>query len=243
MKLTALSKSVRKIGLIGMLAAIALLESTSAIQAQAIPAGKPGSVCSDAYFANPDFMYSFPSGEEQMALINAFSNDPARVARMNRIWAKSNTFSVELDAPVGYIAKTVNGEAVEIPPDIEKEIYEAAFNANSNPATTRRRVAELNEEYAQYATFGQQISIIFSEEQIRENTEMGREFSAYVASVLTPQQRQEQQNAMRAAAAQMGMCPALSNPASMRYVTLEVGQRPDLDQRLLEDTTGATFFE
>lgn len=149
---------------------------------------------------------------------------------------------MELDAPVGCIARTVNGEAVEIPPGIEKEIYEAAFNANSDPSTTRLRVAELNQQYAQYATFGQQISIIFSEEQIRENTEMGREASAYLASVLTPQQRQAEQDAIRASAAQMGMCPALFNPNSMRYATIQVGVRPDLDQRLRADTTGATFF-
>lgn len=29
----------------------------------------------------------------------------------------------------------------------------------------------------------------------------------------------------------------------MTYVTLVVGQRPELDKRLREDTTGATFFK
>jgi hypothetical protein len=85
--------------------------------------------------------------------------------------------------------------------------------------------------------------LIFSPGQIKENTKMTREYSAYIASTLTPQQKQAEQDTIKASAKQMGMCPALFNPDSMRYVTIQVGSRPDLDQRLREDTTGATFFQ
>jgi hypothetical protein len=242
MKLTSLSKTVRTISLITILSAIEGMSLVQTAQAQAIPAGKPGSVCSDAYFANPDYMYT-PVTEKQRKAVSEFGGNPARMKRMERIWAKSNTFSVALDAPVGYVAKVVNGKPVAIPSKLAKEMYDAAFNANRYPKATRKRVVELNQKYANYATFGQQLNLIFSPEQIRENTKIIREFSAYTASVMTSEQRQKERDGMRASAKQMGMCPALGNPDQMRYVVIQVGARPDLDKRLREDTTGATFFK
>jgi hypothetical protein len=250
MKPAFLSNSIRKIlgtrgyaiGLLTILSTIQGISIVQTAQAQAIPAGKPGSVCSDAYFKNPDFMYGVRS-KKQEELAAKFGMNPVRMNRQKRIWAKSNTFSVALDAPVGYVIKKVNGKAVAIPPKIAKDIDRDAFNANRDPQATRRKVAELNQKYDRYATFGQQLNLIFSPAQIKENTKMGRESSAYIASILTPQQKQAEQNAIRAAAKQMGMCPALFNPDSMRYVTIQVGSRPDLDKRLREDTTGATFFK
>jgi hypothetical protein len=241
MQLTSLSTIFRVIGFITIFSAIGCTKTVQATKAQ--PAGKPGSVCSDAYFANPDFMYSVQPSGKQQELLNKFGSDPVRMKRMKDILAKSKTFSVALDAPVGYVVKNVNGKAVEIPPKIAKDIYWAAFNANRHPKGARKRAAELNQKYAQYATFGQQLNLIFSPEQIKENTKMTREASAYLASVLTPQQKQQEQEYIRAGAAQQGMCPALFNPDSMRYVTIQVGERPDLDKRLREDTTGATFFK
>lgn len=242
MKLTSLANSVRAIGLIGMLVAIEGMSIVQTAQAQAIPAGKPGSVCSDAYFANPDYMYT-PVTEKQRRAVSEFGGNPARIKQMERIQARSNTFSVALDAPVGYVAKVVNGKPVAIPPKLAKEMYDAAFNANRDPKSTRRRVVELNQKYANYATFGQQLNLIFSPEQIRENTKMIRESSAYTASVMTPEQRQKEREGMRASAKQMGMCPALANPDRMNYVVIQVGARPELDKRLREDKTGATFFK
>jgi hypothetical protein len=110
MKRISLSKTIRTIGLLTILSSI---QGMSIVKtAQAIPAGKPGSVCSDAYFANPDFMYSLQPGKKQQELIDKFGMDPVRMKRQNSIWAKSNTFSVALDAPVGYVVKKVNGKAV-----------------------------------------------------------------------------------------------------------------------------------
>jgi hypothetical protein len=242
MKLTSLLKPVRTICLITILAAIEGMSLVQTAQAQSPPAGKPGSVCSDAYFKNPDYMYT-PVTEKQRKAVSEFGENPARMKRMESIWAKSSTFSVALDAPVGYVAKVVNGKPVAIPSKLAKEMYDAAFNANRDPKATRRRVVELNQKYANYATFGQQLNLIFSPEQIRENTKMIREFSAYTASVMTPEQRQKERDGMRASAKQMGMCPALANPDQMSYVVIQVGARPELDKRLREDKTGATFFK
>lgn len=253
MKPTFLSKTIRSIlgtrgyaiGLITILSAIQGTSIVQTAQAQAIPAGKPGSVCTDAYFANPDYMYTFTpemQNQQQKAAL-ARLDGPARIKRQKDIWARSSTFSVALDAPVGYVAKKVNGKPVAIPAKLTKEMYDAAFNANRDPKATRRRVAELNKKYAAYATFGQQINLIFSPEQIRENTKMIRESSAFIAAVMTPAQKQAERDNIRASAKQMGMCPALSNPNLMTYVTLSVGKRPELDRRLREDKTGATFFK
>jgi hypothetical protein len=229
MQRTSLSKSVRTIRLITILSVIQSISLGQTAQAQAIPAGKPGSTCSDAYFANPDFMYSsLPPGKQQDT-IDKFSNDPAQVKRVNAIWAKSTTFSVAPDAPVGYIAKKVNGKSIAIPTKLAKELFDAADNARLDPKTTRKQVAELNQKYAEYAIFGQQLTLIFSPEQIKENTKMTREYSAYIASVMTPEQKQKERDMIRAGAKQMGMCPALFNPNSMRSAQLEVGRRPDLD--------------
>jgi hypothetical protein len=246
MKLTALSKTIRTIALITILSAIQGTSIVQTAQAQAIPAGKPGSVCTDAYFANPDYMYTFPpemQSKQQKAALEKLDGTPARFKRQKDIWARSSTFSVALDAPVGYVAKKVSGKPVAISAKLAEEMRDAAANANRDPKATRRRVAELNKKYGAYATFGQQINLIFSPEQIRENTKMIRESTAFIVSVMTPAQKQAERDMVKASAKQMGMCPALSNPAQMTYVTLEVGQRPELDKRLREDKTGATFFK
>jgi hypothetical protein len=96
MKRISLSKTVRTISLLTILSSI---QGMSIVQtAQAIPAGKPGSVCSDAYFTNPDFMYNVRPGKQQK-LVDKFGMDSVRMKKQNSIWAKSNTFSVALDAP------------------------------------------------------------------------------------------------------------------------------------------------
>lgn len=218
MQLTFLSKTIRTIGLITILTAI---EGISLVQTAQAQSKEPGVACSAAYFADPDYMYN-PQGKEKET-VDRFGANPARMKRQQNIWARSSTFSVALDAPVGYVAKKVNGKPVAISAKLAKEMYDAAFNANRDPKATRRRVAELNKKYAEYATFGQQINLMFSPAQIRENTKMTREFSAYTASVMTPEQKQAERDGIRASAKQMGMCP-LSNPARMTYVTLEVGQ-------------------
>jgi hypothetical protein len=188
-------------------------------------------------------VYSSLPPEKQQDTIDKFGADPVRAKRMNTIWAKSKTFSVAPDAPVGYIAKKVNGKPIAIPAKLAKELSDAADDARRDPKTARKKVAELNQKYAEYAIFGQQLTLMFSPEQIKENTKMTREYSAYIASVMTPEQKQKERDGIRAGAKQMGMCPALFNPNSMRSVQLEVGRRPDLDQRLREDKTGATFFQ
>ena len=78
MKLTSLSKSVRSIVSIGMFSAIAGMSVIQAVHAQPA-AGKLGSVCTDAYFANPDYMYTIPPGKQQQKqqeAIDKFGSDP-----------------------------------------------------------------------------------------------------------------------------------------------------------------------
>ncbi|MBE9012866.1 hypothetical protein IQ250_21945 [Pseudanabaenaceae cyanobacterium LEGE 13415] len=239
MQLTFLSKSVRTIGSLFMLLAITGMSITQPAQAQ--PKEKM-TACSAAYFDDPDYMYN-PVSKEQQDAIDRFSANPARIGRLNRIQAEIKTFSVALDAPVGYVAKTVNGKPIAIPAKLAKEMYNAAFNANRNPKATRRRVAELNKKYAPYATFGQQINLLFSPEQIRENSKIIHEINAFTASVMTPEQRKAEQEQLKKDFG--GVCPSLENQRADRitYVTIEVGVRPDLDKRLREDTTGATFFK
>ena len=236
MQLTFLSKTVRTIGLITILGAI---EGISLVQTAQAQSNEPGVACSAAYFADRDYMYN-PSGKEKAA-VDRFNGNPARIKRWNDIWAEVNTFSVTLDAPVGYTAKIVNGKPVPISRLLAKEMYDAAANANRNPNAMRRRVAELNRKYARYATFGQQITLIASPEQVKETSKWVREINAYSASVMTPEQKQREQDSITKTF--NGSCPLIQNIERMNTIVLEVGKRPDLDKRLRADKTGATFFK
>lgn len=236
MQRTFLSKTVRTIGLITILGAI---EGTSLIRTAQAQSIEPGVACSAAYFADPDYMYN-PQGKEKAA-VDRFNANPARIQRWNDIWAKSNTFSVTLDAPVGYVAKKVNGKPVAISRQLAKEMYDAAANANRNPTATRRRVAELNRKYAKYATFGQQITLLASPAQVKETSKWAREINAYRAAVMTPQQKQEERDSITKTF--NGSCPPIQNADRMNSIVRTVGERPDLDRRLREDKTGATFFK
>ncbi len=236
MKLTFSSKSVRTIGLITILSAIQGMSLVQTAQAQS---KEPTTACSAAYFADPDYMYN-PSGKAKEA-VDKFNANPARIKQWNDIWAKSNTFSVTLDAPVGYTPKIVNGKPIAISSKLANEMYAAASNANRNPKATRQRVADLNKKYAQYATFGQQITLMASPEQMKEASNWLREIYAYTASVMTPQQKQAEQDLVTKTF--NGSCPLIQNTNRMTSIVKTVGQRPDLDKRLREDKTGATFFK
>lgn len=236
MQLTFLSKAVQAIGLITILGAI---EGISLIQTAQAQSKEPGVACSAAYFADRDYMYN-PSGKEKAA-VDRFNGDPARIKRWNEVWAGVSTFSVTLDAPVGHTAKIVNGKPIVISRKLANEMRDAAANANRNPKATRRRVAELNRKYAKYATFGQQITLIASPVQVQETSKWIREINAYSASVMTPEQKRREQDSITKTF--NGSCPPIQNIERMNTIVLEVGKRPDLDKRLREDKTGATFFK
>ena len=157
MKLTSLSKSVRTIVSIGILSAIVGTSMVPAAPAQAKP--QTGSTCSAAYFNNPGYMYS-PVTKEQRAAVDKFQNDPDRMKKWTSMMAKIQTFSAPLDSPMGYVAKKVNGKPIKIPPKIEQAIRKAVYVAPT--PNNRKRVAQLNQEYGQYATFGQNITLLLS---------------------------------------------------------------------------------
>jgi len=154
--------------------------------------------------------------------------------------AEITTFSAPLDSPLGYVVNKVNGREVTIPPRIAQEIHQEVYG-RENSQDNRRRVAELNQRYGQYATFGQNITLILSPEQIREASQDTYEFLAYIKSVLTPQQQQEERDGLTA----QGLCSpsSLFRPDVWRTVTVDTGTRSDLDRRLREDTSGATLFK
>ncbi|MEA5598252.1 hypothetical protein [Rivularia sp. UHCC 0363] len=64
--------------------------------------------------------------------------------------------------------------------------------------------------------------------------------NAYIKSILTPQQMQEQRDALKASSP----CSSffVFNPELFRELSIDVGVRPDLDKRLREDTNGTTNF-
>ena len=130
-------------------------------------------------------------------------------------------------------------DSVFSPPQIKQEIDKAVYREAS--VENRRLVAQLNQKYGQYATFGQNINLILSPEQIKARVEEGYELNAYIKSLLTPQQMQEQRDALKAS----GPCSSffVFKPELFRELSIDVGVRPDLDKRLRSDTSGTTFFK
>jgi hypothetical protein len=242
MKVTLFSKTFRTVGLTALLSVVvgANMQQTAQADIYAPPFGTSEQAympCSEAFFTDPDFTYD----PQFIGLSNEeFGVDQAYLDEIAAIDAEVTSFMVELDSPVGYIANKVNGVAVEIPAELEKEIYQAAFNANSNLANTRRRVEELNQQYGQYATFGQQISLVYSTDQLRRVDALNKAYYARVADAFTPEQKQAYQESIKS----FGMCTAFGGGLEMGLLTktIQVGVRPDLDARLREDTTGAIYF-
>jgi hypothetical protein len=236
MKFTFLSKTLRTAGLTALLTALVGTQIHQAAQAQfgvlepSFMACSPGSI----YFSDPDFMYTPSDFEPDQAIIDAQN---ASIAEREAIDAAVTTFAVALDAPIGYKVKEVNGVAVEIPPEIEQAIWDEMAAEPS-----REKVRMLNDRYGEYATFGQQMNLVYSSEQVRRLIELQREDSARFAASMTPEERREHE----AAYGSSGPCQTLSGYGDMGFIgatrVVEIGERPDLDARLREDTTGATFF-
>ncbi|WP_446859973.1 hypothetical protein [Phormidesmis sp. 146-20] len=239
MQFTLLSKSIRTIGLITILSAITSVNLVKPAQAQANPS--TGSVCTAAYFDDPGYMYQTAT-EEQEAAVQKYLKNPDRLKRLNRMMAEVTTFSAPLDSPMGYVVNKVNGKTVAIPLKIKKAINQAVNVAPSQ--NNRKRVAELNRKYGQYATFGQNITLILSPEQVKEADKDTYEFLAYIKSVLTPQEQQAQRDIATAAPIADGYCSpsALFKPGQASR-SIDTGTRPDLDKRLREDKTGTTLFQ
>jgi hypothetical protein len=239
MKLTALSKTVRTIGLITLLSTIQGMGMLKTAQAQANP--NAGAVCTAAYFDDPGYMYN-PVTNQQIAAVSKFDGNPERIKRFDRMMAEITTFSAPLGSPMGYTINKVNGKEVSIPPKIRRAIEQGTriYSKNNRP-----RVAELNQKYGQYATFGQNITLMLSPEQQQERVKETYASLAYIKSVLTPEQRQAQQDQVTASASEGGGCSpgALFRPEMYQSMTIDTGRRPDLDKRLREDKTGATFFK
>jgi hypothetical protein len=238
MKLTALSKTVRTIGLITLLSTIQGIGMIKAAQAQANP--NAGAVCTAAYFDDPGYMYN-PVTNQQIAAVSKFNADPERVKRSERMMAEITIFSAPLGSPMGYTINKVNGKEVSIPPKIKRAIEQGTriYSKNNRP-----RVAELNQKYGQYATFGQNITLLPSPEQTKAYDQGVFESLAYIKSVLTPEEQKAQRDQAIAAPVSDGYCSpgALYKPGRVTF-TIDTGTRPDLDKRLREDKTGATFFK
>jgi hypothetical protein len=243
MQLTSLSKSVQTIGLITLLSAIQGMSMVKTAQAQTDPNAE--AVCTAAYFDNPGYMYQAATQQQQEA-IDKFQKDPERMKRWDNMMAEITTFSAPLDSPMGYVINKVNGKEVPLPPEIEEEIKQAVYVDPSQ--NSRKRVAELNQKYGQYATFGQNINLILSPQQRQDRIKDTYEYIAYIKSVLTPQERQAQRDQATAAPLTDGFCSPSAlfdpnNPETLRSLSIDTGIRPDLDKRLREDKTGATFFQ
>jgi hypothetical protein len=247
MKLTSLSKSVRwhslsfreSIGLITILSTIQGMSMVKTAQAQVDI--NAGAVCTAAYFDNPGYMYN-PSQKQQKAL-SASVKYQEQAKRVDRMMDEITTFSAPLDSPMGYVIKKVNGKEVSIPPNIRRAINQGV---NRTPTKdNRRRVAELNKKYGQYATFGQNIILMLSPEQQRERVKETYEFLADLAAMMTPEERKAERDRATAAPVADGYCSpgALFRPDMYQTMTIDTGKRPDLDKRLREDKTGTTLFK
>ncbi len=154
---------------------------------------------------------------------------------MDALNASITVFTSELNSPIGYVVNNVNGVAVNIPPEVEKSIQEDMYYAS------REKVKLLNDKYGQYARFGQQITLLYTPAQTLRAQEILRENNAISASYLTPEEKQEYRDFITS----QGSCTVnygLADMAGLGSITITFGQRPDLDARLREDTTGATFF-
>ena len=239
MKLTSLSKSVKSIGLITIVSAIQGMSLIQTAQAQADI--NAGAVCTAAYFDDPGYMYN-PSQEQQKAL-SALPKYQEQYKRANKMMAEITTFSAPLDSPMGYVIKKVNGKEVSIPPNIRRAIDQGVNRAPTND--NRRRVAELNKKYGQYATFGQNIVLMLSPEQQKEQVQETYEFLADLAAMMTPEERKAERDRAMAAPVSDGYCSpgALFRPDMYQTLTIDTGRRPDLDKKVREDKTGATLFK
>ena len=89
-------------------------------------------------------MYN-PVTETQWKAVDKFQLDPDRMKKGNDTLATITTFSVALDAPLGYVVNKVNGKPVPLSPKIEQAIKREMFRDPSND--NRRRIAELNRKY------------------------------------------------------------------------------------------------
>jgi hypothetical protein len=199
-------------------------------QAQAKP--QKSSACTAAYFDNPGYMYN-PSEKAQKAREKVRSASPKlqeQFKRAEKMMDEITTFSAPLDSAMGYVIKKVNGK---------EGVNRAPTNDN------RKRVAELNKKYGQYATFGQNITLILSPEQQQERVQETYEYLADLAAMMTPEERKAERDRAMAAPASDGYCSpgALFRPDIWKSVTIDTGRRPDLDKRLREDKTGATVFK
>jgi hypothetical protein len=247
MKRTSLSKSLRTIlGTRGY--AISLITILSTIQgmsmvkiAQAQTDINAGAVCTAAYFDNPGYMYN-PSQEQQKSLSSSVKYQE-QAKKVDRMMDEITTFSAPLDSPMGYVIKKVNGKEVAIPPNIRRAIDQGVNRAPTKD--NRKRVAELNKKYGQYATFGQNIILMLSPEQQKERVKETYEYLADLAAMMTPEERKAERDRAMAAPVSDGYCSpgALFRPDMYQTLTIDTGRRLDLDQRLREDKTGTTLFK
>ncbi len=239
MQITFLSKTVRTIALITILSTIQGMSLVKAAQAQANP--NVGAVCTAAYFDDPGYMYN-PSQEQQKSL-GLSPKYQEQYKKVEKMMNEITTFSAPLDSPMGYVIKKVNGKEVSIPPNIKRAIDQGVNRAPTND--NRKRVAELNRKYGQYATFGQNITLIMSPEQQKERVKETYEYLADLAAVMTPEERKAERDRAMAAPVSDGYCSpgAIFRPDMYQTLTIDTGRRPDLDKRLREDKTGTTLFK
>lgn len=256
MKHPFLLKATGIVGLIGLLCTTLGTGIQRSAQAQTAESVQSGAACIDAYFENPNYMYYPPTdlsfddpewtggltvlSEEQRKAISRAS--AVALGNLEAVTAEVNTFSVALDAPFSYIANEVNGVAVEIPPEIRKAMDEAV---NSEDVANRReQVKMLNEQYGQYATFGQQITLVFSPEQAKRVADGYREYNAKAKTILTEEQKQATRDFEGPEVIGAGLaCEPIYGFDDLGTIVVEIGQRPELDQRLREDTSNSTFFD
>lgn len=258
MKHTVLLKATSTIGLLVLLCTTLSTGIQKAAQAQTAESAQAEAACIDAYFENPNYSYVMPTGlsfddliwkdttlaatlseEQRSAILQASA---VVIANQEAVTAEVNAFSVELDAPFGYVVNEVNGVAVEIPPEIKAAMEEAL---NFEDVANRRKQADaLNEQYGQYATFGQQITLVFSSEQAKRVADGIREYNAKVKDTLTDAQIQATQDLTRPILESSGSaCEPIYTFEDNGTIVVAIGERPELDQRLREDTSNATFFE
>ena len=255
MKHTFLLKATSTIGLIALLYTTFSTGVQRTAQAQIADSVQANTSCLDAYFENPNYSYFPPtdlsfddpgwtggltvlSKEQRRAVLQASA---VVFENLKAVTAEVNTFSVELDAPFGYIANEVKGIAVEIPPEVKAAMDEAV---NSEGVANRReQVKALNKKYGQYATFGQQITLVFSPEQARRVADVDREYNAKVKTILTEEQKQATRDLEGPEVEGAGLAyKPISGFDDDGTIVVEIGQRPDLDKRLREDTSNSTFF-
>ncbi|MGI8932786.1 MAG: hypothetical protein ACR2FS_01805 [Phormidesmis sp.] len=257
MRPTFLLKATSAVGLIVLLCTTLSTGVQRTAKAQTAESVQAGAACLDAYFENPNYSYFYPtdwsfddpgwanilpadlSEEQRRAIVQA-----SAVALSNReaVTAEVNTFSVELDAPFVYIANEVNDVAVEIPLEI-KEAMDEAVNYQDG-VDRREQVKMLNGKYGQYATFGQQITLVFSPEQAKRVADGFREYNAKVKNILTEEQKQATRDLEGSELVGAGVaCEPIYGFDDDGTIVVETGQRPELDQRLREDTSNSTFFD